>query len=172
MAQSYESSLKNRIFTQGALIIMALWITVSGAHGFMGEVTDVNSGDTLVANVQGQKFSIRLYGIDAPESGQHGANAAKRYLRTLALAHPIEVEVIETDVFGIAVAIVRRVEKESSINAAIVANGYAWVNPKLCRADVCDKWTGLQSQAKKYGLGIWSGFDLIPPWEFNSQQGR
>ena len=54
MAQSYESSLKNRIFTQGALIIMALWITVSGAHGFMGEVTDVNSGDTLVANVQGQ----------------------------------------------------------------------------------------------------------------------
>lgn len=172
MCQSHVSSLKDRIFTQVILLIMLMLITVSGAHGFMGEVTDVNSGDTLVADVQGQKFSIRLYGIDAPESGQHGSNAAKRYLRKLTLAHPIEVEVIETDVFGIALAIVRRVGKESSINAAIVANGYAWVNPKLCRADVCDKWTGLQRQARKYGLGIWSGFDLIPPWEFNSQEGR
>lgn len=172
MDQSYQSSLKNRIFTQLALIIMALWMTVNGAHGFMGEVTDVDGGDILVADVKGEKLSIRLYGIDAPESGQHGSNAAKRYLRTLAVAHPVEVEVIETDVFGRAVAIVRRMGKESSINAAVVANGYAWVNPKLCRADVCDKWTGLQRQAKKYGLGLWSGFDLIPPWEFNSQQRR
>lgn len=172
MARTYQNALRNLIFAQSTLLTMVLWMTVNVAHGFMGEVTGVDSGDTLVADVQGEKLSIRLYGIDAPESGQHGSNAAKRYLRTLAMSHPVEVEIIETDVFDRAVAIVRRVEKESSINAAIVANGYAWVNPKLCRADVCNKWTALQNQARKFGLGIWSGFDLIPPWEFDTQQGR
>lgn len=147
-----------------------LWTAVGGVHGFTGKVTSVDSGDTMVAEAQGQKHRIRLYGIDSPESGQHGSIAAKRYLRGLALAHPVEVEVIETDVFGRSVAIVRRVGKESSINAAIVANGYAWVNPQWCRVDVCDSWIDLQRQARKYRLGIWSGFDLIPPWEYKEQQ--
>ena len=158
------------------LLITCLWLTallwaaVGGAHGFKGEVVSVDGGDTLVAEAQGEKHRIRLYGIDSPESGQHGSIAAKRYLRGLALAHPVEVEVIETDVFGRSVAIVRRVGKESSINAAIVANGYAWVNPQWCRVDVCDSWIDLQRQARKYRLGIWSGFDLIPPWEYKEQQ--
>ena len=172
MARVDATNSRKRIMVSLFVIIIFQFAATSGIYGFSGEVISVDSGDTLVAIIADEKRNIRLYGIDAPENGQHGSNAARRYLRTLALSHPIEVEVIETDVFGRTLAIVRRVEKESSLNAAVVANGHAWVNPKICMADVCDRWKGLQDQAKKYRLGIWSGFDLIPPWEFDTQQGR
>ncbi len=170
MADALSDRCICRMLVISVSLMALMWITIGDVHGFVGEVTSVDSGDTMVAETQGQQHRIRLYGIDSPESGQHGSNAAQRYLRNLALAHPVDVEVIETDAFGRAVAIVRRVGKESSINAAIVANGYAWVNPQLCRVDVCNKWIDLQRQARRYRLGIWSGFNLVPPWEFKAQQ--
>ncbi len=152
--------------------LLAICMIVTRAHGFSGTVAAVHSGETLAVVTEEGRRTIRLYGIDAPASGQQGANAAKRYLRGLAMAHPVEVEVIAMDVFGQTVAVVKRVQKESSINAAIVANGWAWVNPKTCQADVCATWQRLQRQAQKYRLGIWSGYDLTPPWEFRAQQRR
>jgi endonuclease YncB( thermonuclease family) len=171
MADDSLSRSASRMLVTCVSLTALLWISVGGVHGFTGEVTSVNGGDTMVAEIEGEKHRIRLYGIDSPESGQHGSTAAQRYLRGLALAHPVDVEVVETDVFGRTVAIVRRVGKESSINAAIVANGYAWVNPQWCQVDVCDRWIELQRQARKYRLGIWSGFNLVPPWEFKEQRG-
>jgi endonuclease YncB( thermonuclease family) len=172
MAARYANDLSKRRLLQFSAVILILWMAAGSALGFNGEIIQVDDGDTMVALVDGERQSIRLYGIDAPEPGQHGSNAALRYLRSIALAHPVEVEIVETDVFGRAVAVVRRVEKESSINAAIVAHGYAWVNPKSCRLDVCSAWNDLQRQAEKYQLGIWSGFDLVPPWEYRQQQTR
>lgn len=171
MAEAHKNSLNYRIFARSTLLIMVLWMSVASAHGSAGEITGVEGGDSLVAVVEGETRRIRLYGIDAPVSGQHGSNAAQRYLRNLALEHPVEIDIIETDSHDRAVAIVRRVKKESSINAAIVANGYAWVNPKTCTATVCRKWKALERQASRYRLGIWSGFDLVPPWEYNIQEG-
>ena len=146
------------------------WAKCGSVHGFTGAIIGVDAGDTLVAEVEGSRHTIRLYGIDAPERGQHGANAAKRYLRSLALSHPVDVTVIETDVFGRDVAVVSRIGKESSINAAVVASGYAWVNPNACRLELCGQWQTLQQQARKYRLGIWSGIDPVPPWEFRIQR--
>lgn len=160
------------LFSKSALILFTLWMTISSAYGFTAKVTDIDGGDALVVIVEGEKIKIRLYGIDAPVSGQHGSNAATRFLRSLVAEHPVYVEVLETDGFGRSVAIVKRLEKESSINAAMVANGYAWVHPKSCRADRCIKWKSLERQAKKFRLGIWSGYDLVPPWEFKNQQRR
>lgn len=147
-------------------------LTAADAFAFSGEVAEVNSGDSLVVVNAGERHPIRLYGIDAPESGQQGANAAARYLRGIAMAHPIVLEVVETDGFGRKVSIVKRLRKESSINAAVVANGHAWVNPQTCRREVCRTWQAYQRQAMKYRLGLWSGFDLTPPWEFRQQQRR
>lgn len=147
-------------------------LVVAEAGAFTGEVADVNSGDTLVVVNEGERHTIGLYGIDAPVSGQQGANAATRYLRGIAMAHPVVLEVIERDGFGRKMAIVKRLGKESSINAAIVANGHAWVNPQTCRTEVCRTWQAYQRQAMKYRLGLWSGFDLTPPWEFREQQRR
>jgi len=149
-----------------------LCLATATAYGFPATVVAVDNGDTLVVVSNGERRTVRLYGIDAPVSGQQGANAAKRYLRSIVLSSPVDVEVVSTDVFGRVVAIVRRAHIMSSVNAAIVANGYAWVNPKTCQEGGCGKWRSLERQARNYRMGIWSGYDLIPPWEFKQQQRR
>ncbi|HSO19783.1 MAG TPA: thermonuclease family protein [Desulfosarcina sp.] len=164
--------IANPKYKAGGWLLLFMWLAAAEAFGFAGTVADVDSGDTLVVVMSGERRAVRLYGIDAPASGQQGANAAKRYLRSIALGSPVEVEVAATDVFDRPVAVVRRPSIPSSVNAAVVANGYAWVNPKSCVADICGQWRELQEQAKKYRLGIWSGYDLTPPWEFRSQQRR
>ncbi|BBO71760.1 hypothetical protein DSCA_56900 [Desulfosarcina alkanivorans] len=129
-------------------------------------------GDTLSVSVQGERVSVRLYGIDAPESGQDGNVSATRFLKRLIWEHPLEIKVVEIDRIGRSHAIVTRRGKDTSVNAAMVANGYSWVNPGRCRVEACASWKKLESHARKYKLGIWSGFDLVPPWEFKLQGGQ
>lgn len=160
------------LFSKSAWILFTLWMTIGSAYGYTAKVIDIDGGDALVVIAQGEKIKIRLYGIDAPESGQQGSNAATRFLKSMVAENPVYVELVETDGFGRSVAIVKRLEKESSINAAMVANGYAWVHPKSCEAAECIKWKNLELQAQKFRLGIWSGYDLVPPWEFKQQQRR
>ncbi len=154
------------------VILIILIISFNFAYATTATVIRVNDGDTFDVDMKGKKVNISLYGIDAPESGQHGCVASTRFLLRLALGHPVNIEVMGTDIFGRTLAIVRREGNASSINATIVANGYAWVNPGKCRVDVCKDWKGIESQARKLKLGIWSGFDLVPPWKFKEHQGR
>ena len=155
-----------------AAVFLILATTTDLAHANPATVIDVYDGDTLDVHMQGKKVKIRLYGIDAPESGQHGNVSAGRFLRHLVDKHPLRITVIATGRFDQTLAIVIREGKEASVNAAMVANGYAWVNPDKCTTDACNRWKQLESQARRLRLGIWSGYDLVPPWEFGERNGR
>lgn len=152
------------------VLLLILTITPAIAGATPATVVRVYDGDTLNLDVQGETVRIRLYGIDAPESGQDGNVAATRFLRRLVLEHPVEVKILETDRLEQAFAVVIREGKESSVNAAMVANGYAWVNPDQCKTDDCPHWKKIESQARMLKLGIWSDYDVVPPWEFKKQQ--
>jgi endonuclease YncB( thermonuclease family) len=155
------------------LLLIILMITAFAfAYAAANKVIKVYDGDTLMVEMQGEKVKIRLYGIDAPESGQHGNVSSARFLRRRVFGNTVTIKVIKTDLFGQPIAIVFREGRSSSVNAAMVANGYAWVDPAQCKADDCMDWRNLESQARKLKLGIWSGFDLKPPWEFRKQQGQ
>lgn len=152
-------------------VVFIVLITISDfAYATTAKIIRVYNGDTLTAEAQGEKIRIRLFGIDAPESGQDGDVAATRFLRHLVLEHPVEIKVKETDRLNQIFAVVIREGKESSVNAAMVANGYAWVNPAQCKTDECRKWKAIESQAREFRLGIWSEYNLVPPWEFRKQQ--
>ena len=138
-------------------------------HAEPAKATRIYDGDTLSLVMNGQKTSLRLYGIDAPESGQPGSASATRFLKKLISGHPLEINVLKIDQTGRSHAIVVRNGKESSVNAAMVANGYSWVNPRTCQADQCTYWKKLESRARSLKLGIWSGYDLVPPWEFKTK---
>lgn len=155
------------------LSVYALLLPTAGldvAHAAAAEVLVVHDGDTLDVTIQGEQVRIRLYGIDAPERGQHGNVSSTRFLKRLVFGHPLEISVIGADVFGRTLAMVVLEDSGSSVNAAIVANGYAWVNSVKCTVPVCRDWEKIEAQARKLKLGIWSGFDLVPPWEFQERQ--
>lgn len=150
-------------------IIMTLIILITSlnvAYAKAAKVITVYDGDTFVVDMHGDEIKIKLYGIDAPEAGQNGNGLSTRFLRSLILNSQLEINVIETDIFGRTLAVVIREGKESSVNAAMVSNGYAWVYSKKCKIDECNKWKALESKARILKLGIWSGFDFVPPWEF------
>ena len=147
-----------------AVVAIILAVGLNVAYATQTKVIKVYDGDTFSIDQEGEKVSVRLYGIDAPESGQDGNLSATRFLKRLVFAQPLEVNVVETDLFGRSLAIVMREGKKSSVNAAMVGNGYAWVNPDACKVDACTYWKTLEFDARKLKLGIWSGFDLVPPW--------
>jgi micrococcal nuclease len=153
-----------------AAVLFFLTLASSVACAAEATVVGVDDGDTLDVDLQGKTIKIRLYGIDAPEAGQQGNVSATRFLRHLVLKHPLTIKVLDTDMFGRMHAIVIRNGKESSVNAALVANGYAWVHAEQCWVEECRYWEKLEVQARRLKLGIWSRFDLIPPWEFGKQQ--
>jgi micrococcal nuclease len=156
----------------GRVVVMVVLLMAgfTSAHADQATVVDVFSGDTLKVDRRGDTLTVRLYGIDAPESGQSGDVSSTRFLKRLVLGSPVEMTEMGSDIFGRTLAIIFREGQQTSINAAIVANGYAWVNPDKCSGEVCDRLKTLESQARKLKLGIWSNYDLIPPWEFRDRQ--
>ncbi len=167
--QSHRAKIMMRRIAAVLIILISI---PNFAYATPATVIRVYDGDTLNVDVQGKTVTLRLYGIDAPESGQDGNVAATRFLRRLVLEHPVEFKVMETDRLNQAFAVVIREGKESSVNAAMVANGYAWVNPNGCKAEECPNWKEIESQARSLKLGIWSDYNVVPPWEFRKRQSK
>ena len=153
-------------------VIFIVIVIPSAAMAGTAKVLAVYDGDSLKVEMQGEALSIKLYGIDAPESGQAGNVSATRFLKHLAAGLPVEVEVVGEDGFGQPLAVLTRKDRKLSINASIVANGYAWVKPSECHIKDCQEMKALESQARMLKLGIWSNFDAVPPWEFKERHNR
>ena len=157
-----------RILTVIFFMIVSHYAAMAGT----AKVLAVYAGDSLKVEMQGEALSLKLYGIDAPESGQAGNVAATRFLKHLAAGLPVEVELVGEDGFGRPLAVLTRKDRKLSINASIVANGYAWVKPSECHIEDCIEMKALESQARTLKLGSLSNFDAVPPWEFRERHNR
>lgn len=151
-------------------ILILLTNSINLADAITARVIEIYDGDMFSVNLEGETVNIVLYGIDAPESGQNGNASATRFLKRSILEHHVEIKVLETDSIGRSHAIVIRKGRGSTVNADMVAHGYSWVNPDSCIANECSYWKELESNAKNLKFGIWSGYDLVPPWEFKREK--
>lgn len=61
---------------------------------------DVSTQDPNNSYTYGDIERIRLRGINAPETGQHGAAAAKARLTARVVGHSVSVVVYSRDVYG------------------------------------------------------------------------
>ena len=92
----------------GVLAVAGLWWVFSQPKGFdeapalSGKVRYVVDGDSLFIN--GHKPQIRLWGVDAPEDGEAGFQAAADYLFLIAQGQRVTCQQIDRDQYGRTVA--------------------------------------------------------------------
>ncbi len=141
-------------------------------HVFVATVDHVVNGDSVVVNYRGDKISIRIEGVDAPELWQA---FGKQSRAALARALPEGAEVIIEDKgrgkYGRMLGIVHnRKFSPDSISLSLVKDGYVWHFKKYNNNETLAAAEKL-AQSKKRGL--WNRESLpTPPWEYRDQKDR
>jgi len=126
-----------------------------------GECVNVTDGDTIRVRTADSLITVRLEGIDAPESRQDHSSKATKALRDLVYRKEVEVHVTGTDRYDRTLAIVKI--GEVSVNERLLADGWCWQFDQYN----CDPaWAKLEETARAEKRGLWAHANLVPPWEF------
>lgn len=144
-------------------------------------VLSIGDGDTIKVVQAGQRLTVRLACIDAPEMAQSpdGRKARQQLQRLLSPGQRVQIGIKTIDRYGRSVAEVvttpapatgpegRRPVGEINVGLAMVAAGQAFVYGRYLSA--CDQWAYRQAEdrARNRHLGIWQvPGGITPPWEF------
>lgn len=141
-----------------------------GPNSITGTVLRVSDGDTITVSSNGQEESIRLEGIDAPESDQAFGAESKTALSALVLNKTVTVTYTERDQYD---RIIGGVFTGSCdyVNLTQVETGMAW----FYAAYQCDlpsatreQFKAAQDAAIQSGIGLWSQSNPVAPWVFRN----
>ena len=132
-----------------------------------GRIIEVYDGDTakLLTPEENKKYTIRFYGIDAPEAAQEGGIDSRDALRDKILGQEVTVLVVNTDPYGRAVGKVMLGDR--LINQEMVAEGRAWYYKDYARGETA--LAEAEAEARRKRFGIWSGSSPQPPWEWRKE---
>ncbi|MBU3693457.1 MAG: thermonuclease [Rhodocyclaceae bacterium] len=132
-----------------------------------GAVERVVDGDTLrVVLDNGDMRTLRLKGVDAPESGQQGGPEAGEFVAARVCAGRVAWLLHGEDRYGRSVASVE-VDGED-LGLLLVRAGMAWPIRRYLEglpADVVAAYDAAWRQARATRVGIWAG-DPEPPWQW------
>lgn len=155
------------------LFLGAVGATATASTGAPTEpvrVTHVTDGDTLwVRGTEGTRRSVRLQGIDAPESCQpYGAQSREALLRRLD-GQRVALRTRGRDDFQREIGDVRH--RGEDIGAWLVANGHAWAQRFHGRPSPA-RYAKLEAQAREAHRGLWAEGSPMHPQEFRRRHGR
>jgi micrococcal nuclease len=138
-----------------------------GPTGPPGEATVVRvvDGDTVVLDVGGSEESVRLIGIDTPESVARdrpnecfGVEASDRLASLLPPGTTVRLtrDVEPRDVYDRLLGYVQRSSDGLFVNAAQVADGYAEAKDYPPNTAYRDAFERAEGDARQAGLGLWA----------------
>jgi endonuclease YncB( thermonuclease family) len=167
--------MKSIIFFINALVItFSLSCTVVRAD-FKAKVQRVVDGDTIyVVDNFGQKFKVRLTGIDAPEKNQPYGLASTYYLRGLLSNKLVLLKSKSMNGKPYSVDRYKRVLAKvildgRDINLAQVSSGYAWHFKRYQKQQSSsdrESYNEAELNAKINSLGLWGEKNPIAPWKW------
>jgi micrococcal nuclease len=132
-------------------------------------LASVGDGDTIrVSTRSGQRLTIRLACIDAPEMAQGLAGQDARVaLAEMVKSGPLEIKPQTTDKYGRTVA--ELFVGGKNVNLALVRGGHAFAYRKYLSQ--CDQaaYLGAEAWAQQYGQGVWR-YGTERPWEFRQRR--
>lgn len=132
-------------------------------------VSDVYDGDTVTARCPNGRLKVRLYGVDAPETGQQPwGQQSRELLRGLLPAGPVRLEVMDVDRYDRVVA--RLFNGNQDIGLEMVRKGGAAV---YAQYNEYRAYAVAQQQAQRDRVGVWSqpGAQQTP-WEWRKLNPR
>jgi micrococcal nuclease len=143
---------------------LLLLLAAAPAVDFPARVVGVSDGDTLtVLRPDRTQVKVRLYGVDAPETGQDFGQRAKQAASALTFGKTVTVRPVATDRYGRTVAKVI-LPGGRSLNHELVRSGSAWWYRSYAPKDAT--LAGLESEAKAARRGLWSQPAPVPPWDW------
>lgn len=148
------------------LLLAALPAAPCGA--WTGAVVAVHDGDTLTVQRLdgGGTRRVRVYGVDCPELGQPGGDAARELTTRLLTGKTVEVIPARARSYRREVAGVVLLEDMLVLQEALVSAGLAWVDGRYCRLAVCAHWQRHEADARAARRGLWAEEDPAPPWQW------
>ena len=133
------------------------------------QVTWVDDGDTVRAHCGWHGYTIRVWGIDAPELHQSPwGERAHRRLQALAGGRRLRVLVRDRDRYGRVVA--QLIDAGRDLGLELVAQGYATVYERYNRES---GYLKARDSARERHLGIWTRPGLQQrPWVWRHRHPR
>ena len=135
-------------------------------------VVDVADGDTFTAaGSSGNTITVRVWGIDAPESGQPYGPAATKVARRIIGGELVNVYVQDTGPYGRHIARVRCTYdgEEVGLARSLCISGLAWHSRRYGTSETL---VAHEKQARSEEAGLWSQADPVPPWEYRDAKGE
>ncbi|MDR1491087.1 MAG: thermonuclease family protein [Desulfovibrio sp.] len=153
-----------RLPLKAALVsVLALLILAGGFFSRGGMVVSVSDGDSFVFLTSGgERLTVRLYGVDAPEYGQPAGREAKKFTSGMVLFEHVDLNILDTDAYGRSVALVG-VKDGRVLNEELVRAGLAWVYRAYCHIPACARWLVLEKEARRAKIGIWQDEKPVYP---------
>ncbi len=141
-------------------------VLVEPGQTFTARVLEVTDGDTYdVRRSLGGEVTIRLHGVDAPESAQPYGTAATQAARRYVGGKDVRVSVEEIGRYGRAVARIK--VGGGDLGALLIGDGLAWHYREYAPNET--EYARLQKQARSAGRGLWSQASPVPPWEWRDR---
>jgi endonuclease YncB( thermonuclease family) len=139
---------------------------VEPGQSYTARVQSVTDGDTFDVRTSGGKaFTIRLHGVDAPETAQPYGTAATKAARWLAQGKNVRTTVEDIGRYGRAVASVEI--GGADLGAMLIRSGHGWHYRQF--APGATEYARLQRQARNAGRGLWSQAHPVPPWTWRDR---
>ena len=150
-------------------ILLLLLAFPACAAGYSARVIGIADGDTItVLTADKTQHRIRLWGIDAPETGQDFGSRAKQAASELAFGKQVTIRPRDTDRYGRTVAEVILPDGRS-MNREMVGKGMAWWFRRYAPRDA--DLARLEGEARAARIGLWSQPNPVPPWEWRRGEG-
>lgn len=144
---------------------------------FSGKVIEVMEGDLFkVRTKDWGDYTVKLWGVDAPEMDRPFGKAAKDHLKSVILNKSLTVNVFgqENGAKGLQIGWVWIGDPRdfSSANELMVTAGLAWPEPITSNGEIkstVDLLRKAGEEARKAKSGLWSKPNPISPWEWKKR---
>lgn len=149
-------------------LAVRMWPPADRAGRPLWRVETVHDGDTVTCRDEaGQRWKIRLQGIDAPEHGQPFGDAARRALAAKLAAGMVHVDGSARDQHGRLLGRLRIEDRD--LNRELVADGWAWAfggfhpDQDLLAAE---------AEARRLRRGLWADERPVEPRQWRAEHPR